>query len=278
MAPKLLQFIHKLFLSSWKKQVEYGHSTLSRRRRGNCVLKSVSSKSSLSDGSSCSLGPRHATSMDSINFEFRTTTDNPDLCCLKKCCEICYCEEGEAIAQSVRSKCRRKQRGKRNKSCSKNEDSSGRKVSGPKCRCNSPRSVGSRRSSDSACDLTSTSSCEDVDCCYREGCTGSTGGVPVHAFAHIHASACANADYETLTPKYVNVPDADKEPKKTLVEEPPYDFVPARPPRSITEPRYENVLTINCVDACVFRQISSLIDSTNNPAQVTYFKDLNGIH
>lgn len=249
MAPKLLQFIQKLFRNNWKQ--EYAN-TLTHQRKSNCVLKSVSSKSSLSSGSACSIAPRHACSMDSINFEFRTGINEADLCCVRKCCEKCFCEEGEALAANMRRKCRRKAR----------REEMAKKILEKKrqsqCSCNN---TGSSGSLDSACDVTSASSCEDADCRFRE----SGGSISVGTFAHIHATACSSTtEYDTLTPKYENVPEG-----KT-VEESPYDFIPARPPRAVTEPRYENVLTVNCIDTCVFRQISSLMDSTPSQAQVCF--------
>lgn len=239
MAPKLLQFIQKLFRNNWKQ--EYSN-TLTRHRKSNCVLKSVSSKSSLSSASGCSIAPRHACSMDSINFEFRTGINEADLCCVRKCCEKCFCEEGEALAANMRRKCRRKAR--KLKILEKKRE----------CHCS-----GSSASLDSACDVTSASSCDDADCRFRESSVGTS--ISVGTFAHIHANACSSTtDYDTITPKYENVPES--------IEESPYDFVPARPPRAVTEPRYENVLTINCIDTCVFRQISSLMDAAKSQEQV----------
>jgi len=255
MAPLLMQFIQRLFRGRWKSQLE-NRKTFKRIHRNECVLTSISSRENLSVISS-STGPTQARSFDSINFEFKD-----DLCCLRKCCDKCFCEEGEAMAKSMRKKKQQTRWG------------NNRFVTP----LSSARSESLISESEVECDTVSESSCDYLECCYREHCKDSIPNpkpavltLPVNEFVSFHAQAVletAAADYETVPPSYENIPVG---PLNTT-SDPPYDVVPTREPRAVdqTSSNYENVLSIDCVDACVFKHISTIIDSTNNTLQVMF--------
>lgn len=241
----------KIFNKSTKTEVEYGQ-TLTKKRRRNCVLKSVSSLSSCNEEK---VGLVHPTYRIEFEFskedsQFRGSVmnfqkiDPSDVCRLKKCCDKCYCPSED-----------------REDSCS-----------------------GGYVSSDSACEVASSSSCDDSDCEFREtrkrkkklgrrkkkSVPGEIG--TVENFIRIHGENFENGSetgeepkYETLEPKY------DRPPGKK--PEPNYDVLTSRSDYDLSEPRYENLKSMEnfyerpaktygeCSENCPFKKIKDLVRS-----------------
>lgn len=285
MSPKGLKQIfnaigRKIFNKSDKTEVEYGQ-TLSKKRRRNCILKSVSSLSGSNDENGRLVHPTYR-----IEFEFSKDDsqfrgsvmnfqkiDPADVCCLRKCCEKCFCSSGDADADSA--------------------------------------SGSSSVSSDSACDLTSSSSCDDLDCEYREirprkkrtkkkkkprpaeePDPDSVG--TVQNFIRIHSEHFKNGitneacDLGTVDRTFGrSLADKKDEPEyETLgpkFPEPNYDILTTRPDYNVLEPRYENLKLVEnfyeqprerdptfggCSENCPFKKIKDLVHSNKTYDEV----------
>lgn len=277
MSPKGLKQIfnaigRKIFNKSDKTEVEYGQ-TLSKKRRRNCILKSVSSLSGSEDENGRLVHPTYR-----IEFEFSKDDsqfrgsvmnfqkiDPTEVCRLRKCCEKCFCSSGDADSGSRRSV-----------------------------------------SSDSACDLTSSSSCDDSDCEYRETRPGKkrtkkkkkkpvqeidpdTVGT-VENFIRIHSEHFVNGTpVETCRSGTVeDVFQLEKEEPKyeTLgpkFPEPNYDILTTRSDCNVLEPRYENLKLVEnfyeqprernpsfggCSENCPFKKIKDLVHSNKTYDEV----------
>ncbi|EEB17136.1 hypothetical protein Phum_PHUM454540 [Pediculus humanus corporis] len=247
----------KIFGKVNKNEIEYGEATLTKKKRKNCILKSVSSLSSypIYDDDGFFI---HSSSPYHINFNFSKENNN---------------NNNNIRGGFLTRKKNLRGKNKRNEFCCR-ECHWGKLLNNN----NNSYSKFSIVSSDSACDLSlSESSCDDLKCIYRKPeiklkrkRSKSAGDLPggckrtVENFIKIHNDNIKNEFFESLTrggrggegEEYNNDDDDTVHSYESLMydfqkyknfDDSDYDFLLTKSNYKVIEPSYENLKVIeNC--------------------------------